>query len=100
MPDNISRRRFLRQASVGTIAAGAVTVGGIDLLGGTASAAPVASPHHPETASSPDTSVLEESGIVAHVTDAETGRISILVGTREISYTNRDMAQQLLRAAQ
>ena len=95
MPDIISRRRFLRHASLGTAVVGAVAAGGASVFGaaGTASAAS-ASP------SSPDAPVLDGSGVIAHVTDARKGEISILVGTREIKYTNRDMAQQLLKAAQ
>ncbi len=91
MPENISRRRFIRRASVSAAAVGAVAAGGTSLLGaaGTADAAPA-----------PEGPVLEGSGVIAHVVDAKKGEISILFGTREVTYTNRDMAQQLLRAAQ
>ncbi len=94
--DDITRRRFLRKASVGAAAAGAVAVGGTGVFTALTSAE-AASP--PLLASS-DTPGVEGSGVIAHVDDAKAGRISIYVGTRKIEYTNRDLAQQLYRAAQ
>jgi hypothetical protein len=92
MPDNISRRKFMRNASVSAAAAGAVAAGGLGLFagGGTADAAARPASDAPE---------VEGSGVIAHVVDAKKGEIAILVGTREIKYTNRAMAQQLMRAA-
>ena len=37
---------------------------------------------------------------MAHVVDAKAGKISIFVGTKHIAYTNRDLAQELLKATQ
>ena len=74
MPD-VTRRQFLRNASLGAAAAGVVAAG-------------------------PATPALEGSDIFAHVVDAKAGQITIFVGTKAISYTNPDLAQQLLRAAQ
>lgn len=96
MPD-ISRRRFLRNASVGAAAAGVVAVGGTGIFSAvtnSASAAPLAS------LASSDTPALQGSDVFAHVVDAKSGTIELFVGNRTISYTNRDLAQQLLRAAQ
>jgi hypothetical protein len=91
---SISRRLFLRNASLGVVATGVAAAGGASLLTGTSSAdlAPI------ELASS-DTPLLDGSGVVAHVVDARAGKISIYVGTKQVTYVNRDLAQQLLRAA-
>ncbi len=85
MPEDLSRRRFFQQASVGVAAAGALAVGGAGILAA----------ERVHASSGP---LLDGSGVIAHVVDAKKGVISILVGTREIIYTNRDMAQELLRA--
>ena len=94
-PD-LSRRQFLRHASIGAAAAGVAAVGGTAVFTAisSAEAAPLA------FSASSDTPTLEGSDIFAHVVDAKTGQITILVGTKAVSYTNRDLAQQLLRAAQ
>ncbi len=91
---NISRRIFLRNASLGVVGAGVVAAGGANLLTGTSSAAVA-----PVEMASSDTPLLDGSGVVAHVVDARTGKISLFVGTKQISYVNRDLAQQLLKAA-
>jgi hypothetical protein len=91
--DSISRRRFLRTASIGAAATGVVAAGGMSLLAGTSGAAEV-----PNTSTSPDAPVLDGSDIVAHVVDARAGQISLFVGTKHISYTNQALAQALLNA--
>jgi hypothetical protein len=97
MPE-ISRRRFLRDASVGAAAVGAVAAGGAGVFaaigGNSAGAAPLA------FSAESDTPALEGSGVLAHVDNAKTGEMTIFVGTKEIKFTSRDLAQQLLRAAQ
>ncbi|MGH9076160.1 MAG: hypothetical protein ACRDY0_01670 [Acidimicrobiales bacterium] len=95
LPD-ISRRRFLRNASVGAAAAGVVAIGGtgvVTAISG-ADAAPLSS------LASSGTPTMEGSGIVAHVVDAKAGTMKIFVGTKTIDYTDTNLAQQLLRAAQ
>jgi hypothetical protein len=91
---NISRRLFLRNASLGVVATGVAAAGGASLLTGT-SAADLA----PIELASPDTPLLDGSGVIAHVVDARAGKITIYVGTKQVTYVNRDLAQQLLRAA-
>ena len=93
MSDDISRRRLIRHASMGAAAAGVAAAGGLSVFSA-AGAADAAS--RPQSSDGP---VLDGSGVIAHVVDARTGEISILAGTREIKYINREMAQQLLRAA-
>ena len=95
MPE-ISRRRFLRDASMGAAAAGAVAVSGVGVF----SAVTSASASAPPLLASADTPTLEGSGIVAHIDDAKTGKLSIFVGDQTISYVNVDLAQALMRAAQ
>jgi hypothetical protein len=76
------------------VATGVAAAGGASLLTGT-SAADLA----PIELASPDTPLLDGSGVIAHVVDARAGKISIYVGTKQVTYVNRDLAQQLLRAA-
>jgi hypothetical protein len=84
----------MRRTSMGAAAAGALTVVGGSVFGDVASAnaaAPkVAEKHH---------DVIEGSNVIAHVVNARTGEISILAGTKEIKYVNRELAQQIMRAA-
>ena len=70
--EELSRRRFMHRASVGAVAAGALTVGGL-------SAFTLENRESEAEASGP---LLEGSGVIAHVLDAKAGTISILVGTR------------------
>ncbi len=96
MPE-VTRRQFLRTASIGAAAAGVLAVGGPSLIGaiesGSGTAGAVAgAPGGSET--------LDGSDIFARVVDARAGTIKIFVGTRAIDYTNQALAQQLLQAAQ
>jgi hypothetical protein len=92
---NISRRIFLRNASIGAAATGVAAAGGLNLLTGVSSA-DAATPSKTTTSTGP---VLEGSGVVAHVVDAKSGKISLFVGTKHIEYTNQALAQELLKAA-
>ena len=93
---DMNRRQFLRNASIGAASAGVLAAGGAGIFSaiGSAGAAPLA------LSASPETPTLEGSDVFAHVVDAKAGQITIFVGTKAVSYTNRDLAQQLLRAAQ
>jgi hypothetical protein len=95
MPD-VTRRQFLRHASIGAAAAGALAAGGTGIFQAVSSAGAAPLPFD----ASPATPALEGSDIFAHVADAKSGEITIFVGTKAVSYTNPDLAQQLLRAAQ
>jgi hypothetical protein len=94
---NISRRHFLRNASIGAAATGVAAAGGFGLLSGV-SGADVVTP--PSKVPSPQGPLLEGSGVVAHVIDAKSGEISIYVGTKHVNYTSRALAQELLKATQ
>jgi hypothetical protein len=95
--DSISRRHFLRTASIGAAATGVVAAGGMSLLAGTAGTA--SANETPRTSTPPDAPIADGSDIVAHVIDARAGQISLFVGTRHIDYTNQALAQELLNAA-
>jgi hypothetical protein len=92
---SISRRHFLRNASIGAAATGVVAAGGLNLLTGTTGADATTPPRTDPPAGPP----LEGSGVVAHVVDAKAGKISLFVGTKHIDYTNQALAQELLKAA-
>ncbi len=98
MPD-ISRRHFLRNASLGAAAVGAAAV-----IGPAAFNAATATGEIKHSASGAGVvqpvSVPEGPAMVAQIVDASTGTIAIYVGTRKVTYVNRDIAQQLLKAAQ
>jgi hypothetical protein len=90
---NISRRHFLRNASIGAAATGVVAAGGLNFLTGV-SGADTVTPAAPPSVDAP----LDGSGVVAHVVDAKSGKISLFVGTKHIDYTNQALAQELLKA--
>jgi hypothetical protein len=92
---SLSRRHFLRNASIGAAATGVAAAGGLNLLTGITSADAAT----PPAANAPDGPILEGSGVVAHVVDAKAGTISLFVGTKRVDYTNQALAQQLLKAA-
>jgi nitrous oxide reductase len=93
---HLSRRQFLRTTSVGAAATGVLAVSGATLFDSAsrAGATPLAAD------ASTATPHLEGSDIFAHVINAKTGEMTIFVGTTAVSYTNRDLAQALLQAAQ
>jgi hypothetical protein len=95
MSEDFDRRSFMRRTSMGAAAVGALTVAGGSVFGDVASASaatPKAEPTHE--------AVLDGSDVIAHVVNARTGEISILAGTKETKYIDRDLAQKLIRAAQ
>jgi hypothetical protein len=96
MPD-VSRRQFLRNASLGVAAAGVLAVGGPSILNAvesTTGVVPSALPSNEETTS------LEGSDVFARVVDAKAGHIKIYAGTKAVDYTDQALAQQLLKASQ
>ena len=94
----ISRRRFLRDASLGAAAVGAIAAVGPSALGlATASAAPAPDASHEHSvasSSSPGTEVM------AHVVDRSSGTISIYSGTQKVTFQNRAVTETLLKALQ
>jgi nitrous oxide reductase len=96
MPD-VSRRNFLRNASLGAAATGVVALGGAGLFQAATSAGAVPLASQGDNPSAP---ALEGTDIFAHVVDAKAGRITLFVGTKEVSYIDQGLAQRILRAAQ
>ena len=98
MPD-VSRRHFLRNASLGAAAVGAAAVVGPAAFNAASASGDVKHPVH-------NAAVVQPAGgpqgptMVAEIVDAAAGTIAIYVGTRKVTYVNRDIAQQLLKAAQ
>lgn len=82
-----SRRNFLQRAGFGAVAVGVAP----GLFTGTGRAGDV------PTAAAADP-ILEES-LLAHVRDAGTGEIALLIGSREVVCHDRDLVARLIRAA-
>lgn len=93
---DVTRRTFLRNASLGAAATGVLAVGGAGLFQAatSASAVPLGS-----QGDNPSATALEGTDVFAHVADAKAGRITLFVGTKEVSYIDHGLAQQILRAA-
>ena len=95
----ISRRRFLRDASLGAAAAGALAVVGPQALGSvTASASPL----HSGTASGHGTapaSTATGTNVMVHLVDDNSGTISLYSGTRKVTVRDRALAEALLKSA-
>jgi hypothetical protein len=101
----ISRRRFLRDASLGAAAVGTVAVAGPKVFGagtasaqptarGAAGAAPLASGHSPTSTLAPGTEVM------AHVVNDGSGTISVYSGTVKVTLRDQAVTDALLKALQ
>jgi len=95
----ISRRRFLRDASLGAAAVGAFAVVGTPALGAaSASASPVGA--GTGTAGERSTAApATGTNVMAHVVDDKSGTISLYSGTKKITVQNRALAEALLKPA-
>jgi hypothetical protein len=95
----ISRRRFLRDASLGAAAVGAFAVVGPQALGAaTASASPVG-PGPGTNSQNLSASAATGTDVMAHVVDDKSGTISLYSGTKKITFQNHALAEALLRPA-
>ncbi len=96
----ISRRRFLRDASLGTAAVGALAVVGPSALGTVTATSASASPLGAGAASrdlSSATSRATGADVMAHVADDRSGTISLYSGTTKLTFQDRALAEALLR---
>lgn len=87
----LTRRSFLTRAS--TAAAGGALVGGLTAL-------PRLAGIPLPTAATPAAATTERvQGLIAHVRNAATGEISVMVGTREVIHRDRSLAMRLMDIA-
>jgi anaerobic selenocysteine-containing dehydrogenase len=99
MPEDtpeISRRRFLRGASLG-VAAGVAAAAALPSAASLVAAAPSGS-KRPTTAEDTDLSAVG-SDVIAHVRDASTGEIAVIVGGSERVYRDPALVARLLAGA-
>jgi hypothetical protein len=99
----MSRRTVLRTGTIGAAAVGAVTAFP-GLLGGLTAGEPEASARASDgTAAATKAEALSASAfqepIVAHITDAAAGDMSLYVGEREIPYRDPALVHKLIRVA-
>lgn len=97
----ISRRRFIRDTSLGAAAVTAVAVvGGSSVLGlataTSADADPVSSEPFAGNQGSP-TAMASRTDVIAHVVDDSSGTISVYYGTRKITFEDRKLTDALLK---
>lgn len=94
MPES-NRRDFLRRASLGAVAVGAVAAVPTLLVPGVAGAAAVA----PAAAPAPE-AVPTDLGapVVAYLENATSGEFLLMVGEKEISFTDKGLAARITAA--
>ncbi|MFI5261514.1 MAG: hypothetical protein ACHQZR_03020, partial [Candidatus Limnocylindrales bacterium] len=92
---DLSRRRFIAGTALG-VAAGAAAVSGL----GAAAAVPqlLAAAGHMPSEDAPDLTPLG-TDVIAHLRDASTGEVSLMVGDREVVYQDAQLAARLLKGA-
>jgi hypothetical protein len=96
MSASLSRRGFLAKSALGVAAGVAATVAATSGLAtaGSLLAAPVAT----DTDANSDVTPIGED-VVAHVRNASTGEVSLMVGHSEIVYHDRALVGRLLKGA-
>jgi hypothetical protein len=95
----LSRRAFMSRAAAVTAAGVAASSGIVALPGLLAAAAPAAaSKSGPQSATALDLSPVGQD-VVAHVQDASTGDVLLLVGTAEVTYHDPELVARLLKGA-
>ncbi len=96
---DLSRRAFMTRAAAATAAGVAATSGIVALPGLLAAAAPVAAAKPAQqNATALDLSPVGQD-VIAHVQDASTGDVLLLVGTTEVSYHDPQLVARLLKGA-
>jgi hypothetical protein len=89
--DPVTRRSFLIKGSAGAVGAAGLAAGGLALS--SAAAADTKDPElRPDEADVPGPVLVE-------IKDAATGAVEILVGEREVSFTDKALVAKVLRAA-
>lgn len=88
----LTRRAFLRNASVG--AAAGVLAGGV-----VTAASGIASGKGQGRHSAAGVDAGTSDALIAHVRDVSSGEIALMVGTREVVYQDRALAAHLMNTA-
>lgn len=87
--NGMSRRVFLKRASLGAAAVGVASIVPSFLRNSSGQASRVALP----------TGRVAQSGpLVAHIEDANEGTITLLIGERQVTFRDERIARQLLQA--
>jgi hypothetical protein len=90
--DPVTRRSFLIKGSAGAVGAAGLAAGGLAL-----SSAAAADTKEPELR--PDEAADVPGTVLVEIKDAATGEVEILVGEREVSFTDKALVAKVLRAA-
>ncbi|MGH9076561.1 MAG: hypothetical protein ACRDY0_03775 [Acidimicrobiales bacterium] len=103
MPDQ-SRRAFLRNVSAGAVAVGAAAatpgiLGGLSAASAGTEVAGPASPG-PLPAGPLPAGPLPAGPLMAYIRDPGSGEISVMVGTRQVTYRDPGLAARLAQATQ
>jgi hypothetical protein len=88
--DPVTRRSFLIKGSAGAVGAAGLAAGGIALSSAAAA---------DEPALRPDEAADVPGPVLVDIKDAATGEVEILVGEREVSFTDQALVAKVLRAA-
>ncbi|HTW05868.1 MAG TPA: twin-arginine translocation signal domain-containing protein [Acidimicrobiales bacterium] len=97
----ISRRQFLRDASLGAAAVGTVAVVGPSAFGLVPASSAGASPVGYNNLAGDATPLASRSRgdeVMAHVVDEPSGTITLYSGTRKVTFQDRAVAGALLKA--
>lgn len=97
MSTGLSRRSFLGQASAGAAVAGVAAMA--PNLVGESLQSRFGIPSTAGAGNGAEAGVSADGHIVAHVRDVARGEILVMVGTSEVVYRDRKLAQSLARAA-
>ncbi len=91
--DPVTRRSFLIKGSAGAVGAAGLAAGGF-ALSSAAAAADTA-----ELALRADEAADVPGPVLVEIMDAATGEVEILIGEREVSFTDQALVAKVLRAA-
>ena len=95
----LTRRRFIAQASMGAAAVGALAGGIAGGLVGLPHLAGAVGRTRVGPATARGTTAVQPEAMVAHVRNFTTGEVALLVGTREIIYRDPALVARLVGAA-
>lgn len=102
MPEPLSRRSLLTKASIGAagVAAGVAAIGPVGaLISSRSAAASTASLGASAVAANDADLTPVGTDVVAHIRNASTGEVVIMVGTNEIAYHDRALVARMLSGA-